>query len=199
MSSSLPSSEQLRRLVHQAYSEAALHPQGHSAFPIGRAFAEDLGYPRDLLKELPAAATEAFTGVSCISLVASIRLGDCVLDLGCGAGLDSLIMARRIGSEGRVVAVDFSEAMLARARQAQAEARAWNIVLCKADAEDLPLPDNSVDVALVNGLFNLNPKRDAIFRELARVVRPGGRVFAAELILSEPLPAEAQTPANWFA
>src|SRR2546426_237366 len=103
-------------------------------------------------------------------------------------------------ARGRVLGVDFSEAMLARAHAAVAEAGARNLDVCRAEAERLPVSDGSIDVALVNGIFNLNPARAEIFRELARVVRPGGAVFAAELILREPLPPTTRfSEAEWFA
>ena len=89
--------------------------------------------------------------------------------------------------------------MLEQARRGSRAARTENIVFCRADAERLPLPDASIDVALVNGIFNLNPARECIFRELARVMREGGAVYSAELILSAALPPELQNAANWFA
>ena len=96
--------------------------------------------------------------------------------------------------------MDFSEAMLARAREAVVESGTTNVELRQADAEQLPIRDGEIDVALVNGIFNLNPARDAIFHELARVVRRGGAVYAAELILSEPLPSETHaSERDWFA
>lgn len=181
------------------YSEAARDPGAKHPFPVGRVFAESLGYPPELVEEIPATAVEAFTGVSNVSLFALLEPGMHVLDLGCGAGLDTLLASCRVGSSGRVTGVDFSEPMLQRAVQAVREAGCENILLCRAAAEQLPLPDHSVDVALVNGLFNLNPAREHIFRELARVVRPGGKVYAAELILSEPLPPGRLTESDWFA
>jgi arsenite methyltransferase len=190
----------LRDKVRIAYSAAAETPQEKHAFPVGRAFAESIGYPADLLDHLPAVACDAFAGVSNVSLFAEIPSGARILDLGCGAGLDALIAARRVGPAGKVIAVDFSTAMLDRARQAVVEAGASNVELREAGAEQLPIADEEIDVALVNGIFNLNPARDAIFRELARVVRRGGTVFAAELILSSPLPAETRaSESNWFA
>ena len=192
--------QQLRDGVRTAYSAAAQRPQDEHPFPVGRGFAESLGYPQDLLADLASVSVEAFAGVSNVAVFADIPEGATVLDLGCGAGLDSLIAAQRVGPEGKVIGVDFSDAMLARARQAAAEADASNVEYRRADAEDVPLDGDSVDVALVNGIFNLNPARDAIFGELARVVRPGGAVYAAELILKEPLPPEVQSSeANWFA
>lgn len=190
----------LRDRVRIAYSAAAEMPQTKHAFPVGRGFAESLGYPADLLDRLPAVASEAFAGVSNVSVFAEIPSGATILDLGCGAGLDALIAAGRVGLEGKVIAVDFSTPMLNRARQAAAESGLSNLELREADAEQLPIADEEIDVAMVNGIFNLNPSRGAIFQELARVVRRGGRVFAAELILSRPLPAEARaSESNWFA
>lgn len=191
---------ELRRKVHNAYSAAALQPGTKHAFPVGRQFAETLGYPRDLLDALPAACSEAFSGVSNVSVFAEIPAGARILDLGCGAGLDTTIAARRAGPNGRVIGVDFSLAMLERARNSVRSAGAGNVMLCHADAERLPLRGHSVAVALLNGIFNLNPAREAIFSELGRVVQPGGAVFAAELVLREPLPPHQQSlEANWFA
>lgn len=186
--------------VRGAYSAAAVEPTAAHPFPVGREFAASLGYPLDLLDAVPAAAVEAFAGVSNLVVRSDIPEGARVLDLGCGAGLDSLLAARRVGTRGRVVGIDFSAPMLERASAAAAAVGARNVSFCRADAETFPLADASVDVALVNGIFNLNPGRAAIFRELARVVRPGGAVFAAELILREPLPpAREFSEADWFA
>ena len=196
----ITTSERLREKVCRVYSEAAQKPAEEQMFPLGRDFAESLGYPPDLLSGLPAVSIDAFTGVSNVSLFADIPTGARVLDLGCGAGLDSLIASRRVGSTGKVIGVDFSESMLARARQAAAEFGAVNIEFHQADAEDLPITDSSIDVALVNGIFNLNSKREAIFRELARVLQPNGMVYAAELILRAPLPEKIRKkPGNWFS
>ncbi len=190
----------LRSAVRAAYSEAATAPKAMHPFPVGRDFAKSLGYSADDLAALPAAAVDAFTGVSDVSVLADLQPGTRVLDLGCGAGLDSLIAARRVRPGGSVVGVDFSEAMLKRARQAADEAGATNLALCQAAAESLPLKSGAIDVALVNGIFNLNPAREAVFAELARVVRAGGSVYSAELILREPLPTEVRaSDDNWFA
>ncbi len=191
---------ELRDKVRMAYSAAAERPQDEHAFPVGQRLAESLGYPEDLLIGLPSVSVDAFSGVSNVAVFAEIPEGVTVLDLGCGAGLDSLIAAGRTGPKGRVIGVDFSEAMLARARQAAKEAGVDNVEFHQASAEELPLEDGLIDVALVNGIFNLNPVRDAIFKELARVVRRGGAVYAAELILREPLPPEVlDSEDEWFA
>jgi SAM-dependent methyltransferase len=196
----LQQAEHLRAGVRRAYSAAADNPQGDHPFPVGRQLAENLGYPPEWLAGWPAVAVEAFAGVSNVAIFADIPAGATVLDLGCGAGLDSLIAAKRVGPAGRVIGLDFSEPMLARARQAAAEAGLTNVEFRQADAETLLLGDASIDAALVNGIFNLNPARDLIFGELARVVRPGGAVYGAEIILREPLPPEEQAgETNWFA
>jgi arsenite methyltransferase len=190
----------LRDRVRGAYSAAAEHPNEKHAFPVGRQFAESIGYPAALLASLPTIACDAFAGVSNVSLFADLPVGATVLDLGCGSGTDTLIAARRVGQTGKAIGVDFSTAMLSRARQAVAESGVVNVELRESDAERLPIRDGEIDVAIVNGIFNLNPARDAIFRELGRVVRGGGAVYAAELILSQPLPSETRTSeTDWFA
>lgn len=181
---------ELRDGVREAYSFAAVAPGGRHPFPVGAAFAREVGYEG----ELPDVALSAFAGVSNVAVFADVRSDARVLDLGCGAGLDSMVAGRRARM---VVGLDFSAAMLRRARAA---ACGENVAFVQGDAERLPLADGSIDTALVNGIFNLNPARDAIFGELARVVRPGGAVYGAELVLREPLSAEQRgSAANWFS
>jgi arsenite methyltransferase len=196
----LQRSTSLRTKVREAYSAAAEEPRAIHPFPVGRGFAESLGYPTDLLERMPCACVDAFAGVSNVSLFAELPPGATVLDLGCGAGLDSLIAAERVGSAGRVLGLDFSESMLFRARRANSQLDLENVLFCRADAENLPLEAKTVDAALVNGIFNLNPARAAIFSELARVVRPGGAVYLAEIILRQSLPPEVRSrEVDWFA
>jgi SAM-dependent methyltransferase len=191
---------QLREGVRLAYSAVAESPQAQHPFPNGRIFAESLGYPVELLDELPVESVEAFAGVSNVSIFADIPAGATVLDVGCGAGLDSLIAAQRAGPTGRVIGLDFSQAMLSRAAQSVQKVGLPHVEFRQADAEQMPVADASVDVALVNGIFNLNPTRQQIFQQLARVMKPGGAVYAAEIILREPLPPEEQANVtNWFA
>lgn len=192
--------KQLQLGVHDAYSAVAENPQAPHPFPVGREFAQSLGYPVELLAQLPAAAVDAFTGLSNVSILAELSPGSTVLDLGCGAGLDSLIAAQRVGPSGRVIGLDFSQAMLQRARQAARESGLAQVTLAQSTAETLALAEASLDIALVNGIFNLNPGRERIFQELVRVMRSGGMIYATEIILAEALPTDS-TPseANWFA
>ena len=190
----------LRDGVHRVYSGVADSPQGEHPIPVGREFAAKLGYAEEWLDRFPLAA-ESFAGVSHMHGFANFPEGATVLDLGCGAGLDSLIATHRVGPTGKVIGVDFSETMLDRANRAVTEYAIRNVEFKRGDADDrIPLPEASVDVAIINGIFNLNLAREQIFRELARVVKPGGVVYSAEIILREPLPPEeAANLTNWFA
>lgn len=190
----------LRAKVNGAYSAAATRPQQEHPFPIGRELAEGLGYPAEVLDTVPPLSLDAFAGVSKVSLFADLPLGATVLDLGCGGGMDSIIAAGRVGPAGRVIGIDFSEAMLDRARAAKQMVNFPHLEFQRGDAECLPLPDETIDVTLVNGIFNLNPRREEILSELVRVLRPGGRAYVAELILARPLPeSDKASESNWFA
>jgi arsenite methyltransferase len=192
--------EATRNAVRDAYSEAARRPRGSHPFPVGRRFAKSVGYPVALLKTIPKRAVESFSGVSNVSVLSDIPEGITVLDLGCGAGLDAIVASRRVGPRGRVVAVDFSSDMVRKARRAIEEAGADNIDVTVSGGEHLPLDSGSVDLALVNGIFNLNPERGQLFQELARVVKTGGTLWSAEIILKVPLTeAHRQSEAAWFA
>ena len=196
----LATADLLKDKVNEAYSGVAAHPEQKHPFPIGRELAENLEYPSEVLDNVPKPSVEAFAGVSNVSLFAELPAGVTVLDLGCGAGMDSIIAARRVGPAGRVIGIDFSEAMLVRARAAKELVNLPHLQYQQGDAECLPLADQSIDVALVNGIFNLNPKRKEIFSELARVLRPHGRAYVAELILAAPLPeGDRASESNWFA
>ena len=186
--------------VREAYSEASDNPGGSHPFPLGFEFALSLGYPEELLRGLPQSSVDRFTGVSNVSVFAEIPAGSTVLDLGCGGGTDSLMAAGKTGPAGRVFGVDFSPSMLAHARAGAAEAGASNLEFHEAEGQRLPFDDGTFDVALVNGIFNLNPSREGLFQELARVIRPRGALYAAEIILCEPMNNEESTGlASWFS
>jgi SAM-dependent methyltransferase len=187
----------LREQVRNTYSRVASSPTGEHPFRVGRKVAERAGYPAERLSGVPAASVEAFAGVSCLPCFTAIPDGARVLDVGCGAGLDSLLVAAKAG---RVLGIDFSQDMLSRAQGAASAMRVTNVEFWLGDAEAIPAATGSFDVALVNGIFNLNQTRRKIFSELVRVVRTGGQVFAAELVLKGPLPADVRaTEADWFA
>lgn len=174
----------------------AVDPGADHPFRVGRRLAIRAGYPDEWLAKIPAQSVDSFAGVSCLPCFAQLSEDGHVLDVGCGAGLDSLLIAPMVRS---VVGIDFSEEMIGRARASASEAGITNVEFRLGDAERLPVDSGSIDVAVVNGIFNLNPARGQIFSELARVLRPGGTVFAAELILKAPLPLDAQpSREDWF-
>lgn len=192
--------EQVRDAVRRRYGEVGATPGAGFNFPVGRAFAEAVGYPTGLLDELPPAAA-AFTGVACPVPYAELTAGETVVDLGCGGGLDSLFAARLVAPGGRVIGIDFAPEMVERARAAVAAAGEPDVEVevRLADAAALPLGDGRADAVLVNGIFNLNPDKEALLAEVWRVLRPGGRLVAAEIALREPLPAgEGHTLDDWF-
>jgi arsenite methyltransferase len=179
--------EDIRQGVREPSSRAAARPGEAHPFPVGAALAESLGYALPLLNDHPLAA-DAFVGVSCLPGFVEVDSRMTVLDLGCGAGLDSLAIGPRVR---KIIGLDFSAEMLARASA--------HLEVVQGEAERLPFRDGAFDAALANGILNLNPRREEIIAELARVVRPGGRVWGAELILNGPLDEEAHSRASWFA
>jgi arsenite methyltransferase len=148
---------------------------------------------------VPSAATEAFTGVATPVLLADLRAGETVLDLGCGAGLDLILAARAVGPTGSAIGVDMAEPMVARAN---ANLRAAGLKWAEARvgfAEALPLPNASVDCVVANGILNLAPDKSAVLEEVARVLRPGGRFVLAETTLRHEIPPDTvQTLEDWF-
>lgn len=200
--SSLPAgldNDALRDAVRDRYAAVAERPAGRYSFRVGREFAEALGYPSELLDGVPSAATEAFTGVATPVLLAGLRAGETVLDLGCGAGLDLVLAARAVGSTGRAIGVDMAEPMV---RRANANLRAAKLEWAEARtgfAEALPLPSASVDCVVANGILNLAPAKSAVLEEVARVLRPGGRFVLAETTLRHEIPPDSvRTLEDWF-
>ncbi|MBU0482904.1 MAG: methyltransferase domain-containing protein [Proteobacteria bacterium] len=177
--------QSMRRGVCHAYSAVADTPAAKHPFPVGREFAEAIGYDKSVLDALPPATTESFTGVSNVSVFAEIPNGATVVDLGCGTGVDSLIAAQKTGASGQVLGIDFSLSMLKKGRRAIRATETNNLTFLCADAERLPLLDKTVDRVMVNGIFNLNPDRAEIIKEIYRILKPGGKIFGAELIANK--------------
>ncbi len=189
----------VRAAVAAKYSEVATNPAGPFRFPVGRDLALALGYPGELLRTFPPAAAESFTGVACPVLAADLVPGEAVLDLGSGTGLDALIAARLVGAAGRVVGVDLSEAMLTKARANAAAVGTGNVEFRHGYAEALPAEDGAFHAVIVNGLLNLAPEKDAVVREIFRVLRPGGRALVSEIVTDRtPPPVTLKTLDDWF-
>ena len=191
--------EQIKQAVKKKYSEVASNAQGKFNFPVGRKFAESVGYSGELLDKLPASMWESFTGAGNPQPYIDIKHGEKILDLGCGVGLDLYLYAQATGPEGKVYGLDISEEMISKARGNLETLNVRNAEFLCASADSIPLPDGSVDLVAVNGIYNLSPDKNAVMREVARVLRPGGRTIFAEIVLKAPLPEEIRKNINdWF-
>jgi len=184
--------QDLERRVKDVYREVALRPERTYHFEMGRPLAERLGYPSDLLDQIPASALASFAGVGYYLDLAAPVAGDRVLDLGSGSGTDSFALAHLVGAEGLVTGVDMTDEQLAKAERLRAEIGRDNIEFVRGYIQDPPLPDASVDLVVSNGVINLAPDKSAVFRAAARVLAPGGRLALADIVTERPL-AEAIT------
>jgi SAM-dependent methyltransferase len=176
--------------VQRMYTDVAQMPEREFHFPTGRRACEFVGYPPEQLDRLPAAAVESFAGVGYPFAAGVIQSGDTVLDIGSGSGTDAFIAAGLVGSSGRVIGLDLTEAMRDKLRAIAAAAGAANLEVLAGNAEAIPLPEASVDVVSSNGVLNLVPDKPRAIREIARVLRDGGRLQIADVVV-RTLPSEA--------
>jgi arsenite methyltransferase len=181
----------LKSEIRKTYASVSGEPERDFVFPTGRAWAEDLGYPEELAT-VPESAVESFAGVANPWTMGRLEPGERVLDLGSGAGTDSLIAAQMVGEDGFVTGVDMTPEMLAKARQAAAEMGVRNVEFVEAEAERLPFPDESFDAVISNGVIDLIPDKDAVFDELFRVLRSGGRMQIADVTIQNPVSEEGR-------
>ena len=184
--------EVLREEIRKTYSDVSTTPEQEFIFPTGRAWAQDLGYPEPQLTRVPDATVESFAGVANHWLLGPIESGSVVLDLGCGAGTDLLIAAQMTGPTGRVIGVDMTASMLDRARASADEMGLGNVELHEGLIESVPLEDASVDVVISNGVIDLVPDKDAVLDEIDRVLRPGGRLQIADVVIHNEVSEDAR-------
>jgi SAM-dependent methyltransferase len=182
----------LRGEIQKTYTDVSEHQEQEFIFPTGRAWARDLGYPEGLLGRIPEETVESFAGVANHFTLGDIDTGATVLDLGCGAGTDLLIAAQMVGPGGRAIGIDITSAMVERARQSAAEMGLDNVEVHEGLIEQLPLPDESVDVVISNGVIDLVPDKDAVFAEIKRVLKPGGRLQIADVVIHRTVSEEAK-------
>ena len=183
--------ELLKSEIKKTYASVSDESDRDFIFPTGRAWAEDLEYPPELAN-VPEAAVESFAGVANPWKLGRLAPGERVLDLGSGAGTDSLIAAQMVGPEGHVTGIDMTPEMLAKARAAATELAADNVDFVEAEAEQLPFTDGSFDVVISNGVIDLIPDKDAVFSELFRVLMPGGRMQIADVTIQNPVSEEGR-------
>jgi SAM-dependent methyltransferase len=181
----------LKREIQKTYASVSERPESDFIFPTGRAWAEDLDYPADL-SNVPDAAVESFAGVANPFSLGRLRPGERVLDLGSGAGTDSLVAVQMVGRTGSVTGIDMTPQMLAKARGAAAQMDVPNVRFVEGEIERLPFPDGSFDVVISNGVIDLVPDKDAVFAAIHRVLAVGGRIQIADVTIQSPVSQEGR-------
>ncbi|HYB92008.1 MAG TPA: methyltransferase domain-containing protein [Candidatus Binataceae bacterium] len=181
----------LREEVKAKYREVALHPHGSFHFHTGRPLARRLGYDEGLIAGMPDSAIEAFAGVANPFSVGALRPGERVVDLGSGGGFDCFVAAEQVGAGGWVVGVDMTEEMLRRSRTAAAAMGLRNLEFRQGIIEQLPVESGWADVVISNGAINLCADKRAVFGEVMRVLRPGGRLQFADIANGKAVPESA--------
>ena len=184
--------ETLRAEVAQEYSQVAQNPELGFHFHTGRRLADMLEYREEWLENLSEEAIESFAGTGNPLELGRLHPGNRVVDVGCGAGLDCLIAANLVGAEGEVIGVDMTKEMLDKARRNAQASGTKNVSFKRGYVEELPVEDEWADVVISNGAINLAPDKDAVFRELNRVLKPGGRLQIADILVERPIPDSAK-------
>lgn len=185
--------QRLRAEVMNIYGRVANNPDGEFHFHRGPKYAAQfLGYDLSELETLPSDVTASFAGIGNPHRIEPINPGETVLDIGCGAGMDLLLAARKVGAMGKAIGVDMTASMIERARAGAVAAGIANVEIRQGEAEALPVEDRSIDVVISNGVLNLTPDKVKAFREIARVLRPGGRLQLADIIIGTELSEQAR-------
>jgi ubiquinone/menaquinone biosynthesis C-methylase UbiE len=179
---------ELEAKVKAMYRDVAERPEGKYHFEMGMALAERLGYAPADLDRVPAEAIESFAGVGYYFHLADLYAGETVVDLGSGSGMDSFIAALHVGPSGKVVGVDMTEAQRLKAKRLRDRDGFRNVAYVAGYIEKTGLPDASADAVISNGVFNLSADKPAVFREVARLLKPGGRMAIADIVTDIQLP-----------
>ena len=187
-----PKQVDLRRAIQSEYETVAREPQRGFHFHTGRPLARLLGYPDEWLAGLPEGSVESFAGTGNPFSVGSLKAGEHVVDIGCGAGIDSLIAARMVGPSGFVVGVDMTAAMLEKAKESAAALGLTNVEFREDFGEELPISIEWADVIISNGVLNLIPDKAKVLSEMARVLKKGGRLQIGDILVQKAVPQEAK-------
>ena len=191
--------DEIKDAVKEKYSKVAKDPCATFNFPVGKVFALKVGYPRGILDKLPSSMYESFTGANNPQPFVELKEGEVVLDLGCGAGLDLYFYAQAVGTNGKVYGLDISEEMVDKAKKNMEAVGIKNTEIKCGHSDSLPFEDNFFDVVASNGIYNLSPDKEKVFREVSRVLKPGGRTVFCEIVLKERPPEEIRKNIDdWF-
>jgi SAM-dependent methyltransferase len=191
-------SEEIRAMIRERFARIATAPEREKKFPVGPQSAKTLGYDPEEIDRLPLSVTESFAGVGNPLSLGEIHPGQTVVDLGSGAGLDSFLAARRVGSTGKAIGVDLVEKMLHKACRNMEALATENVEFFHGLIEDLPLEDAVADIVISNGVFNLCPDKPKALAETYRVLRPGGRLLLADILLEDHVtPEEVARLGTW--
>jgi arsenite methyltransferase len=185
--------EELRCLISDKYTEVAKNPEKGFHFHTGKPLAMMLGYSQAIVDALPSGTVNSFAGTGNPFSMGKLVRGETVLDVGCGAGFDTLIAARQVGPPGRAISVDMTPAMLEKAQSGAREAGLTNIDFRDGLAEALPVDDSSIDVVISNGVINLCPDKMAAMQEIHRVLKPGGRIQIGDIVVHKEVPEDAKS------
>jgi arsenite methyltransferase len=182
----------LRTAIQEEYAEVAACPMKGFHFHTGRFLADRLGYPSDRVDALPDPVVESFAGVGNPFSWGELAPGETVVDLGSGAGFDTMLAAQMVGAEGQVIGIDMTPAMLNKARRNAELLGLDHVELREGFLEELPVADATADVVISNGVINLCPDKASVLAEAFRVLKPGGRLQVADIVVAKAVPDDAK-------
>lgn len=187
---------EIKEAVKEKYSQVAKDPCGSFNFPVGKTFAIDVGYSKEILDKLPQAFTELFTGANNPQPFVDLKEGEVVLDLGCGAGLDLYFYAKSVGKKGKVYGLDISTDMIKKAKANMKSMGISNVEFICGSSDDLPFENDFFDIVASNGIYNLSPDKEKVMAEVYRVLKPSGRTVFCEIVLKDKLSEDIRNNIN---
>ncbi len=191
--------KELEERVKNMYRQVALFPNEEYHFEMGQTLALRLGYPKYILDYLPTESLASFAGVGYFFHLADLHGGEKIIDLGSGSGLDAFYAAFQVGAEGQVIGIDMTEAQYKQANFLRNKNNFANLHFIKGYIEEVPLPNQSIDVVISNGVINLSPDKGKVFKEAARILKPGGRMVLADIVSTIALPNKIRSNAALWA